>query len=98
MSLSLKLQPSVPAHVPGVSARSLTMVAPKATPIVLTLFRPAAATALTAVPWPPWSLTPRLPATSPLATSILPANSARFGLMPLSTIPILIPAPLAPVL
>jgi len=60
--------------------------------------RAAAATALTAVPCPPSSLTPRLPATSPLAGSILPANSERVGLIPLSTIPILMPLPVAPAL
>jgi len=76
----------------------MTIVALKATPRVSWLFRAAAATAVTAVPCPPSSPRPRLPATSPLAGSIRPANSARFGLRPLSTIPILIPAPVAPAL
>jgi hypothetical protein len=76
----------------------LTIVALNATPIVPELLRAAAATALTAVPWPPSSLTPRLPATSSLAGSIRPVNSLRVGLMPLSTIPILTPWPVAPAL
>jgi hypothetical protein len=74
------------------------MVASNATPMVLLLLRAAAATAVTAVPCPSSSLTPRLPATSPLAGSIRPLNSARLGLMPLSTTPILMPAPVAPAL
>ena len=40
----------------------------------------------------------RLLATSRLAGSIRPANSLSAGLMPLSTTPILIPAPVAPAL
>jgi hypothetical protein len=77
----------------------LTIVALKATPIVFELFRAAAATALTAVPWPPSSLMPRPPpATSPLAGSILPVNSDSAGLIPESTIPIFMPWPVAPAL
>ncbi len=52
---------------PGSSARKLAIVASKATPSVSEPLRAAAATALTAVPWPSSSLTPRLPATSSLA-------------------------------
>jgi hypothetical protein len=87
------------AQLPGSSARMLTIVALKATPIVFTPFRPPAATELTAVPWPPSSLTPRpAPVTSPLAGSILPANSNSAGLMPESMIPIFMPWPVAPAL
>ena len=56
----------------------------------------AAATAVTAVPCPSSSLVPRVPAASPLAGSMRPANSARFGLIPLSTTPIFTPRPVAP--
>ena len=56
--------------------------------LVAILGSEAALGTLTAVPWPPSSLTPRPPpATSPLAGSILPANSDNAGLMPLSMTP-----------
>jgi len=78
---------------------SETMVAPKATPRMPDPLRAAAAVAAVAVPWPSWSVTPRLPpATSPLAGSILPAKSGRLGFTPVSTRPILIPWPVAPAL
>src|SRR5262245_5722335 len=72
------------------------MVASKATPMFWASLRAAAAVAVTAVPCPSSSASARLSATSRLAGSIRPANSASDGLMPLSTTASLMPWPVAP--
>jgi hypothetical protein len=89
------LQPLVSQSV-GSAVFSDSIVASNATPRIFWPLRAAAATPVTAVPWPSVSTRPRLAAMSPLAGSTRPANSGSAGLMPLSTIAILTPRPVPP--
>ena len=87
---------SAVAQVPGVSARSAWIVAPNAIPMIPLLLRAAAATSAILVPWSSSPIIPRFPATSAEPGEIRPANSGLAVSIPESTIPIVIPAPVAP--
>jgi hypothetical protein len=87
LSPSRWLQPSSGSQLFGFDVLSDSIRDSKATPIAPDESRFIAMTPLTAVPCPSVSVTPRLAATSWLAGWMRPANSERFGLMPLSTTP-----------
>lgn len=87
--------PSV-AQEPGRSARRITSVESNATPWVPAPLRCPAAVKATAVPWPLSSSVEVLPATSCEAAEIRLPKSVVPASIPLSMIPILTPAPVAP--